>query len=167
MDLTTLVRQLDSALDDRREGLPTEVFLLVSKLTPIVNVDLLIQDDGGRTLLTWRDDEHFGTGWHLPGGVIRFKEHAADRIRACAQRELGVAVVHEPEPAAVVESIRQPDDRGHLVSLLYRCRLTGAPDDELRAISDPPLVGQWRWHVHCPPDLVEVQAPYARFFTRP
>lgn len=150
-----------------RQDLPEEVFLLVSRLTPMVNVDLLIQDDCGRTLLIWRDDEHFGAGWHLPGGVIRFKERASDRILACAQLELGTGVAHEPEPTAVVESIRRPDDRGHLVSLLYRCRLAGAPDEGRRASSDPPVIGQWRWHVHCPPDLVEVQAPYARFFTQP
>jgi colanic acid biosynthesis protein WcaH len=34
----------------------------------------------GRTLLTWRDDESFGAGWHVPGGIIRYKETAADRI---------------------------------------------------------------------------------------
>ena len=162
MDVNALIQQVDA-----RRGLPLELFLLVSRLTPLVNVDLLIQDEDGRTLLTWRDDEFFGTGWHLPGGVIRFKERASDRILACALEELGVAVTHAPEPEKVVESVRASETRGHLVSLLYRCRLIVAPDENRRAISDPPRIGQWRWHRQCPPDLVEVQAPYARFFTQP
>jgi len=161
-DLNALVRDLDA-----RQGLPLDLFLLVSRLTPMVNVDLLIQDDAGRTLLTWRDDESFGTGWHLPGGVIRFKERAAERILACAHEELGVGVVHDAEPAAVVESVRKPDVRGHLVSLLYRCRVTSELDESRHATDDPPAAGHWRWHLGCPPDLVEVQAPYTRYFSQP
>ncbi len=167
MNLTSLLNQLDAAVGDARKGLPSALFLLVSRMTPIVNVDLLIRDDAGRTLLTWRDDAFFGTGWHLPGGVVRFKERAAERIVACAHAELGVGVSHDVEPAAIVESVRTPDVRGHLVSLLYRCRVTGELDETRRATAEPPAAGQWRWHLHCPADLVEVQAPYARFFTQP
>jgi len=64
------------------------VFALVSRVTPLVNVDLLIKDEQRRTLLTWRDDEFFGAGWHVPGEIIRYKESAADRIRTCARLEL-------------------------------------------------------------------------------
>lgn len=163
----TFLSELEAAIGDPRQRLPSEVFLLVSRMTPLVNVDLLIQDDAGRTLLTWRDDECFGTGWHLPGGVIRFKERAADRIRACAREELGIDVTHGETPDAIVESIRKPDVRGHLVSLLYRCRLTGELDESRRATDDPPAAGHWRWHRGCPPDLVEVQTPYTRYFSPP
>lgn len=163
----TFLSGLEAAMGDPHNGLPSEVFLLVSRMTPLVNVDLLIQDDAGRTLLTWRDDEFFGTGWHLPGGVIRFKEPAADRIRACAREELGIGVTHGDAPEATVESIRKPDVRGHLVSLLYRCRLAGELDESRHATDDPPAAGHWRWHLGCPPDLVEVQAPYTRYFSQP
>ncbi len=162
VDLNALVQHLDA-----KRGLPLDLFLLVSRLTPLVNVDLLIQDDGGRTLLTWRDDEFFGTGWHLPGGVIRFKERATDRILACAQEELGVAVTHAPEAEKIVETVRATDTRGHLVSLLYRCRLVGELDESRRAATEQPTAGQWRWHLHCPPNLVDVQAPYAGLFAQP
>ena len=53
-------------------GLPEEIFMGVSKMTPITNVDLLIKDSKNRCLLAWRDDEYAGTGWHIPGGVIRY-----------------------------------------------------------------------------------------------
>ena len=164
MDLTTLVNEFDAAVGDARLGLASDVFLMVSRMTPMVNVDLLIQDDAGRTLLTWRDETFFGHGWHLPGGVIRFKEQAADRIRACARHELGVDVTHDAEPLMILETVRESRDRGHLISLLYRCRLSGDLDERHRAAGETPTAGAWRWFSQSPPNMVEVQAPYARFF---
>lgn len=102
----------------------------------------------------------------LAGGLIRFKERAAERIAACARDVLGSDVSHDAEPLMVLESIREPRVRGHLVSLLYRCRLHGELDDARRAIADPPSPGEWRWHDHCPPNLVAIQVPYAKFFRR-
>ena len=61
-------------------GLPEEIFMGVSKMTPITNVDLLLKDSKNRCLLAWRDDEYAGTGWHIPGGVIRYKETMAERV---------------------------------------------------------------------------------------
>ena len=63
------------------EGLGEDLFLLVSSLVPIVNVDLLVYNDKGQFLLTWRDDPHCGCGWHIPGGCVRFKETCEERIR--------------------------------------------------------------------------------------
>jgi ADP-ribose pyrophosphatase YjhB (NUDIX family) len=164
MDLRALISTVESALGDPHDGLPGDVFLFVSRITPLINVDLLIQDDRGRTLLTWRDDEFFGPGWHVPGGIIRYKESGADRIHACAREELGADVSCDPQPILVSETIRARTTRGHFISLLFRCRLLRAPDSARRAGADPPSPGQWRWHDSCPPDLLEAQAQYARFF---
>jgi len=164
VDLTSLVNEFDAALGDPQQGLAPEVFLMISRMTPMVNVDLLIQDNAGQTLLTWRDDQFFGEGWHLPGGVIRFKEHAADRIIACARQELGVDVTPDAEPLMILETVRAPRDRGHLISMLYRCRLRGQLDEQQRATSETPAAGAWRWFAQVPSNIVEVQAPYARFF---
>jgi len=163
-ELLRTIAALESAIGDPRRGLPEDVFRFVSRLTPLVNVDLLIQDDRSRTLLTWRDDEFYAPGWHVPGGIIRYKEPAADRVRACARAELGADVSFEPAPLLVLEDVRGQDTRGHHVSLLFRCRLSSPPDEARRAESDPPSRGQWRWHERCPPDLIETQGPYARFF---
>jgi ADP-ribose pyrophosphatase YjhB (NUDIX family) len=155
---------LEAAIGDPRQGLPEDIFLFVSRITPLVNVDLLIKDDRGRTLLTWRDDGHFGCGWHVPGGVIRYKETAAERIRACAREELSADVSFDPMPLAVLESILEKRDRGHAVSLLFRCRLLGPPDSSREAVTGAPAAGDWRWHEAPPPDLLPVQEPYTRFF---
>jgi ADP-ribose pyrophosphatase YjhB (NUDIX family) len=165
MDFSAAIATLESALGDSRDGLPEEVFLFVSRITPLVNVDLLIQDDAGRTLLTWREDEFFGRGWHIPGGIIRYKETASERVQTCALQEVGAEVSFDPTPLLVLETIRPHQSRGHFISLLYRCRLVKLPIETLRAAdSHPPKPGTWRWHPSPPPDLLDVQSPYKRFF---
>lgn len=129
----------------------------------MINVDLLIQDDQGRTLLTWRDDEFFGAGWHIPGGIIRYKETAADRLRACAKLELGAEISFDSTPILISEMIREQETRGHCISLLYRCSLVSGLD-RARQAKNPPNGGEWAWHHAYPPDLLAVQSHYARFF---
>src|SRR5579863_6875143 len=123
MDALNAIAILESGIGDPHLGLPEEIFLFVSRIAPLVNVDLLIQDEAGRTLLTWRDDEFFGTGWHVPGGIIRYKETIADRIQACAKEELGAQVSFDPAPILISETIRDQQNRAHSISLLHRCRL--------------------------------------------
>lgn len=159
-----LLGALEASFGDPRRGLPDDVFQFVSRITPLINVDLLIQDAGGRTLLTWRDDEHFGSGWHVPGSIIRYKETAADRIHACAREELGADVTCDAAPLTVMETILDQRDRAHAISLLFRCRLLGAPDPAKEAGAGAPSRGQWRWHETPPPDLLAVQRHYTRFF---
>ena len=164
MGILPAIAALQSAIGNPRSGLPEEIFLFVSRIIPMVNVDLLIQDDAGRTLLTWRDDPYFGRGWHVPGGIIRYKEMAADRIRACALQELGAEVAFEVLPLLVSETILEQDSRGHLVSLLYRCRLLTPLDRGRVASPEAPRAGEWAWHPSCPPNLLPVQAQYRGFF---
>jgi ADP-ribose pyrophosphatase YjhB (NUDIX family) len=155
---------IERAIGDATRGLPEEVFRFVSRVTPLVNVDLLIREDDSRTLLTWRDDEFFGAGWHVPGSIIRYKEAIADRIHACARHELGTDVSFNLAPLLIAESIGTQATRGHAISLLFACRLTGPPEESRKAVTDPPRRGQWRWFDRCPPDLIRAQTPYARFF---
>ena len=164
MQLHHAISILESAIADPRHGLPEEIFLFVSRIIPMVNVDLLIQDNARRTLLTWRQDEFHGPGWHVPGGIIRYKEMAADRIRACALQELGAQVAFEPAPVLVSEVISSQSSRGHFISMLYRCELLTPLDPGRLASSAPPRPGEWRWHESCPPDLLDAQAHYRRFF---
>jgi colanic acid biosynthesis protein WcaH len=157
------IAAIETKLRDARDGLPEELFLFVSRISPLINVDLLIQDERRRTLLTWRDDEYFQTGWHLPGGIIRYKEKATDRISKCAEEELRVAVRYEPQPITIVETIQSSKSRGHFISLLYRCHLSGTLPEELRA-GDSPRRGEWRWHAGCPDNLIQVKKVYCQFF---
>lgn len=163
-DLQRAIDTLDSIVQDPSRGLPEDVFLLISRMTPLVNVDLLIHDPARGYLLTWRDDAFFSPAWHIPGGIIRFRELAAQRICEVARMELGATVSFEPTPAMVYESIRPaPMSRGHFISLLYRCTLLTPPEPALQFVSGTPRARQWAWHATCPENLTDVQLPYAEF----
>jgi ADP-ribose pyrophosphatase YjhB (NUDIX family) len=163
-DLTCTLAELEVFAPNPEQGLPEELLLFISRMAPLVNVDLLIQDASGRTLLTWRDDQFYGPGWHVPGGIIRYKESAANRVREVARSELGAEVDFDPAPIAVVEYISPTSrSRGHFVSLLYRCWLLTPPDESLRFITEAPQTGHWRWHDHCPEDLLTEQNAYRRY----
>jgi ADP-ribose pyrophosphatase YjhB (NUDIX family) len=163
-NLAASLDAIHAHVPDPRTGLPEELFLFVSSVTPLVNVDLLIQDETGRTLLTWREDAFYGPGWHVPGGVIRFQETAAERIRTVARGELAVEVEPDPAPMAVHEMIDPGRrERGHSIALLYRCRLLGSLSETQRASSSPPRPGQWAWHETCPHNLIAEHHVYRRF----
>jgi colanic acid biosynthesis protein WcaH len=160
-----LVTELDSLFPDSRQGLPIELFYFVSRLTPLVNVDLLIRNDRGEILLTWRHDQ-FYKGWHIPGGIIRFKETAAERIKAVAHSELGANVEADATPCEVHEKQNcQRDVRGHFISLLYEARLTSGLDDARKCVDVArPMDGQWAWHGPCPDLLLPNHASYRHLF---
>ncbi|MCD7726011.1 MAG: oligosaccharide flippase family protein [Clostridiales bacterium] len=105
------------------DGLNYDVFLFASSITPLVNVDLLVEDEQGRILLAWRDDVHCGTGWHIPGGIVRYKETLFSRLHKTAITEFGVDVeVLSDSPIKLTEIIHEQEERGHFISLLYRCK---------------------------------------------
>ena len=164
MNMENTIKMLESCLDDPREGLPEPVFLFISRITPLINVDLLIKNKNDETLLFWRDDGYYRPGWHIPGGIIRYKETAVDRIKATAKAELGADVAFDPRPLSIAEIIDpERKERGHFISLLYRCTLTSAPREDLRYTGGIAHTGEWMWHATCPADLLDVHKIYRQF----
>ncbi|MEN6557916.1 MAG: NUDIX domain-containing protein [Thermoguttaceae bacterium] len=167
MNLSELVSQWRSSIPDPRVGLPEDVFLFVSSVTPLVNVDLLIQDEAGRTLLTWREDGLYPPSWHVPGGIVRYQEKMADRVVAVAEDELGVKIRFQPEPLAVNEVIcPEQKVRGHFISFLFTCKLQSPLDESQRHDPTSRRPGTWAWHDACPGDLISVHEIYRKFFRR-
>jgi ADP-ribose pyrophosphatase YjhB (NUDIX family) len=121
--LKGLISELESNVTNASEGLPDEIFYFVSRLTPYVNVDLLIDIPEKGILLTWRDDEYTGVGWHIPGGIIRYKEKAKKRVDLVAQEELGIKIDYANGPIELNEIIANQKDRSHFISLLYSCSI--------------------------------------------
>jgi len=84
-------------------------------------VDLLIKDEDNHTLLTWRDDGYTEPGWHLPGGIIRFKETLASQVKPLARLEQGVEVGFDSVPLAINDIIHPTRRiRGDFI-LFYFC----------------------------------------------
>lgn len=165
LDLSPHFSSILSAVGNARVGLPKSVFFFVSQLVPMVNVDLLIKNAQGQTLLTWREDEFYGPGWHVPGGIIRFKELAETRIQKVAEAELGVAVFADKTPICVKEVMANNRDvRGHFISMLYRCELDGELDQttayQALAVDQN---GHWQWHDGCPENIIPQHEMYRAY----
>ena len=55
----------------------------------MVNVDLLIHNPN-KVLFVMGSDKFYGPGWHIPGGIIRFKESLITRLKKVALKELNI-----------------------------------------------------------------------------
>ena len=153
--LNTLIDELNSKIGDPNKGLPEDVFLLMSRNTPMVNVDLLILNSNKEKLLTWRGGDYYSPGWHMPGGIVRYKESLHDRVQLVAKIELGANVDFKLEPIMISEVIRSQSrrNRGHFISFLFSCTL----------ISDPihqKGYGKHGWFKKCPDSLIPVHLMY-------
>ena len=163
MDLKDAIRCLDKAVNNAKTGLPDELFYFVTRLTPMVNVDLLVKDSRNRTLLAWRKDTSSGAGWHVPGGIVRYKEKLEDRIKQVSIKELGIALNFSPMPIAINQLIQWRDTRGHFISFLYYCKIEKelVPNNK---DTSPNTTGYLKWHENCPDNLVRVHKRiYSKF----
>jgi len=160
MDIQEAVNFLDTHTANKTAGLPDEIFYFISRTTPMVNVDLLIKDEAGRTLLSWRNDKYAGGGWHIPGGILRFKETMRSRILKVAQNEVGASVEFDEKPLAVNEIIL-PDyeNRAHFISFLYKCRLPSSFEVDNKGKKENEA-GFLKWHEECPLNLIAVHGIY-------
>lgn len=171
MSITAAIRALKEEMQkadiSAERGLGNELFLFSSTLAPVVNVDLLITNSKKQILLSWRSDPHCGSGWHIPGGCIRFKETLNDRIQKTAIAEIGIPVLVTKEPVAVFEifthghrpELEDQDERAHFITLAYGCCV---PDDfqiaEKYAVEG--AAGSLKWFDALPADLLKVQKCY-------
>ena len=133
--LSELILELQEEMQkqniDPRNGLPEELFLFSTTLAPIANVDLFITNDNGEVLLSWRDDEHYGEGWHIPGGCLRLKETMAERLQKTALKEIGCEITFNENPILIKElfvneerkNLKNQLERSHNISVLFECFL--------------------------------------------
>lgn len=163
MNIADAIAVLTEQVPNPSEGLPDELFYYVSRITPLVNVDLLIKDENGRTLLSWRDDQYCGKGWHVPGGIVRFKETLETRVKKVAETEIGVNISFDTIPVAVNQFIYPDRDiRSHFISILYKCFLSGAFVPQNKGLSHGDR-GYLMWHDSCPVNLIEVHKIYRKY----
>lgn len=162
MNIHEAIEFLDKQILNPSSGLPEDVFLFISRLTPMVNVDLLIKDENGRTLLSWRDDQFVGAGWHLPGGILRFKENLETRVVKVAEKEIDAAVEFDPIPVAINQIICDHDTRGHFISVLYKCFLSSKFIPKNTGLSNKDN-GYLMWHDSCPENMVKVHEIYRKY----
>jgi ADP-ribose pyrophosphatase YjhB (NUDIX family) len=165
MNSRDAIEYLEKSIDKEADGLPEELFLFVSRVTPLVCMDLLIKNEANEILFTWRDDDIFGKGWHLPGGVIRHGEEFADRIIKVGQIELGAHLEFDSQPSTFVQDLDiSKKNRGHFIAFLYNCRLLSDPDEARRYYAGTPRVGEWSWFNGSPEPLLKAHEVYRSYF---
>lgn len=164
MNISTAIKYLKKKVLYPSKGLPDDLFYYVSSITPMINVDLLIKNNNGHTLLAWRDDQYAGKGWHIPGGIIRYKESINERINEVAKNEIGAFInFYHPEPIAINEIFNyETETRNHFISLLYKCSLptTFVIKNKVLSKSDS---GYLMWHNSCPNNLLKLQDIYRKY----
>ena len=148
-------------------GLGKELFVFISSLTPIVNVDLLVYNSKGQFILSRRNDAHCGNGWHVPGGCIRFKESVESRIRKVAEAELNlIDFQFDKEPLKIFEiicnahrDISNQDERAHFITLVYKCYAPDSYkiDNTGKSECDECFL---KWFDKLPDDLLDIQQCY-------
>ena len=157
------VKILDWSSKQPQFSLPDDIFYFVSRSTPLINVDLLVKDKNNRVLLSWRDDEYSGTGWHIPGGIIRYKENIKKRVDEVSRLELKANVVYDIQPIAINEVIADKlKDRGHFISLLFNCSI----NDDYKINNGnllPSEPGFLKWFEECPKDLISLHEIYREY----
>lgn len=110
-------------------------------------------------LLSWRDDEYCGTGWHIPGGIIRHGETMRERLKITAEVELGFIPVFDEIPCKITEIFLKQEYRDHFISHLFRGR---CKKSDVETIEVPVMPGNLRWFDHYE-GLVYSQAPYEEY----
>lgn len=162
--LTELLKQVSRQIEDPKKGLPEEIFLFATEITPMVNVDLLIRDEDGSILLSWRDDQFYGKGWHVPGGILRLKESFEERIQKTALNEIGCKVYSADRPLEIVPIVvNEMKTRGHFITFVYECKLPDgvAINNGMKTETD---AGYLAWHKKCPNNILDVHKFYRKYF---
>ena len=149
------------------QELGDELFLAISSLIPIVNVDLLVYNTKGQFLLSKRDDPYCGNGWHVPGGCIRFKETCEERIQKVALNELGISKLSfEKEPIKVFEiieheqrPIENQNERAHFITLVYKCFVDDSYKIDNKNLTEEDA-GYIKWFDRLPDNILRIQECY-------
>jgi len=161
--LESYLKKIKGIISDPQDGLPEELFHFASSITAMANVDLLIKNKN-KTLLIWRDDQYYGHGWHIPGGIIRFNETLSSRIHKVAESELGMSVTHSQAPITIKELFaKNRNVRGHFITFLYECWPESEPDISRKYNGGEPQNGQWSWHDKSPINIIKQHTSYESF----
>lgn len=78
-------------IENPQQGLPQPVFDALCHVIPFISCELAVVNKKGELLLTWREDEWW-SGWHFPGGLMRYGESVDVRIKKMALDETGIRV---------------------------------------------------------------------------
>lgn len=95
----------------------------MQKNIPILCVDGIVVNDDGEILLSKRSVEPFKDFWHIPGGVVNYRESTKQAIYRVMQSETGLEVAITSLLGVYSDPKRDP--RGHFVTVAYLLKSVG------------------------------------------
>jgi ADP-ribose pyrophosphatase YjhB (NUDIX family) len=105
-------------------NLPFDVWKAIGRLVVQPAVELVIENECGGVLLTYRKDQYWDA-WHIPGGFMAPGESIAETCSRVAKRELGIDV----DFRKVIDVCSWPEHPPHpyasLISIFAKCVLAG------------------------------------------
>lgn len=138
--------------------LPIEDFLHVVANTPLVSMDLIVENQRGEVLFGLRRNEPAAGSWFVPGGRILKNEPLDQAFLRITRNELGVALSRQnADPLGVYEHFyetnagNKPGFGTHYVVLAYRLRM----DAGMLRLPKGEQHEQYRWLV---PELAQSDA---------
>lgn len=149
---------------DASKGIGQDLFLQISQLTPMINVDLVVKSKNmKKTLLAWRDDQYYGPGWHIPGSVVRFKEKMLTTIKRISDKELKSDIDKIKGPLGYHELFNHERNiRGHFISFIYVATLKKEPITVDIKNKDNKN-GDLCWFESSPDNLIKNQLPLKKY----
>jgi len=118
-------------------------FLHIIDNTPLVSIDLIIEDIQGKVLLGKRTNRPAQGYWFVPGGRIRKNETIADAITRISSTELGVDLsINDVQLLGAYDHIYEDNYLGedgintHYVVLAYSLKLPGVIGVSVDKIED-------------------------------
>lgn len=94
----------------------------VQKAVPMVCIDIIVKDNN-KVLLGRRNTYPYKGLWHIPGGLLYYKEKIEDAIDRIAKREIGLDV--EIIKCLPFHEYVDEDPRGHFIGLNYIVKKIG------------------------------------------
>ena len=146
-DQETLARLLTHIHTKDHGFIPDPAYRALHKVVPWPAVEVLIHDQTGRFLLSYRDDDF--VGWHIPGGFMRAGEtYQAACDRNVKKEQIATSVVN----ARLIATHTWGEGEhpfGYPISLIIACQVTEkiVERDDLK------------WFRHIPPDIIAEQHP--------
>lgn len=122
--------------------LSPEDFRQVVRNTPLIAIDLIIENAEGETLLGWRNNLPAKGYWFVPGGRIRKDEHFREAFSRIVHSETGLSYALDDAVFLGIYEHLYPEENfsgdpgfgTHYIVIAYRIKLKGSipalPDEQ-------------------------------------
>ena len=118
-----LARLLTAVAKQDNGFIPDPAYRPIRQLIPWPAVEVLIYDDAGRFLLSYRDDDF--KGWHIPGGNMKVNESYQAACDRHVHKDTIADAVTDLKLIATHTWLHGEHLYGYPISLIIACRAVG------------------------------------------